>query len=462
MPWQTVGGAFSSDHTLKKEPIMSSPGNTDVHTGESRREFLKTSGTVLGTGVFGGLALSQGAYAAGDETLRVGLIGCGGRGSGAANNALNADKNAKLVAMADAFGDRLEGSLERLKKIKGEQVAVDGDHMFVGFDAYQQLLESGVDVVLLASPPHFRPRHLKAAVEAGVHIFCEKPVAVDAPGIRTVMAACEAAKQKKLSLVSGLCFRYHTAMRETMKRIHDGAIGEVVAVQTTYNCGPPWFRNKQRDSNWTEMEYQLRNWYPFTWLSGDHNVEQHVHSLDKASWALGDQTPSLAWGSGGRQVRSDDAIGQIFDHHAVVYELDSGQRVYSHCRRQAGCTNNVSDHILGTKGSCDVMKHRIEGENSWRYDGPKCNMYDLEHQELFASIRNGTAINNGRYMAHSSMWAIIGRMATYTGKAITWEQAMASKEDLSPASYQWDAQPPVLPDKDGIYPIATPGVTRFF
>ncbi len=427
----------------------------------SRRGFLKTSGVAVGSAALGGLAIGRSAHAAGGDTLRIGLVGCGGRGSGAAANALGADKNTKLVAMADAFADRLEGSLERLAKLKGDQVAVDPDHRFVGFDAYRRLLQSGVDVVLLATPPHFRPAHLEACVEAGVHVFCEKPVAVDAPGVRVVQAACDKAKQKRLSIVSGLCYRYHPGVRETLKRVEDGGVGRIVAIQETYNCGPPWFRNKPRQSPWTEMEYQMRNWYPFTWLSGDHNVEQHVHSLDKAAWALGDQPPVRAWGSGGRQVRSEDAIGQIFDHHAVVYEFADGVRVYSHCRRQAGCSNDVSDHILGTKGRCDVLKHRIEGETPWHYEGPKGNMYDLEHQALFASIRGGTPINNGLYMARSTMWAILGRMVTYTGRTITWEQALQSQESLAPAAYRWDADPPVLPDKNGNYPIAVPGVTKF-
>jgi len=209
------------------------------------------------------------------------------------------------------------------------------------------------------------------------------------------------------------------------------------------------------------MEYQMRNWYPFTWLSGDHNVEQHVHSLDRSAWALRDQPPQQAWGSGGRQFRIEPAIGNIFDHHCVTYEYASGVRVYSHCRRQAGCANDVSDHVLGTKGRCNLMKFRIEGETNWRFEGPNPNNYVAEHEALFAAIRAGQPINNGQYMAHSTMWAILGRMATYTGKTITWEQAMNSQENLSPERYAWDAQPPILPDERGNYPLAMPGVTKF-
>lgn len=431
----------------------------------SRRRFLQTStAAAVGAGLafHHGLPRSAHAAASGGETLRVGLVGCGGRGRGAAVQALTADPNTRLVALADAFADYVEQSVPILKKTEvGDRVTVDPDHRFAGFDAYQKLIDSDVDVVLLAAPPHFRPVHLKACVDAGKHVFAEKPVAVDAPGIRAVLAACEAAKQTNLSIVSGLMYRYERAKLETMKRIHDGAIGDIVAIQTTYNVGPPWFRNKEHQPDWTEMQYQMRNWYPFTWLSGDHNVEQHVHSLDKAAWVLQDQPPHRAWGSGGRQVRSEPAIGNIFDHHCVTYEYDNGVRVYSHCRRQAGCSNNISDIIMGTKGRCDLMKHRIEGETNWRFQGSNPNKYVAEHEALFESIRSGQPLNNGVYMAHSTMWAILGRMCTYTGREITWEQAMESQEDLSPEVYAWDADPPILPNEDGSYPIAIPGVTKF-
>jgi predicted dehydrogenase len=429
-------------------------------SSNSRRQFLQTSAAVT-AGIMFSERIARSAHVAGSGTLKVGLVGCGGRGRGAAVQALTADPNSRLVALADAFPDHVARSVEILKNSEdvAERVTVDADHQFAGFDAYQKLIESDVDVVLLATPPHFRPAHLTACVDAGKHVFAEKPVAVDAPGIRTVLAACEEAGKKDLSIVSGLMFRYEAAKQETMKRIHDGAIGDIVAIQTTYNCGPPWFRNKERLPDWTEMEYQMRNWYPFTWLSGDHNVEQHVHSLDKSAWALHDRPPQKIWGSGGRQVRSAPAIGNIFDHHCVTYEYDNGVRVYSHCRRQAGCSNDISDHILGTKGRCHLMKHRIEGETNWQYEGPNPNMYVAEHEALFASIRHGRPINNGVYMARSTMWAIAGRMATYTGKTITWEQAMNSKEDLSPQRYAWDADPPILPDENGNYPIAIPGQT---
>jgi predicted dehydrogenase len=429
-------------------------------TQSTRRDFLKASAVAAGASAVGSLSLARSAHAAGDDVLRVGLIGCGGRGTGAAVNALTVDANTKLVAMCDAFSDRLEGSLERIKKLKPEQVTVDDDHKFVGMNVYQDLIDSGVDVVILATPPHFRPMHLEACVAAGKHIFCEKPVAVDAPGIRKVLEATKAAKEKQLNIVSGLCWRYHPAVKATMQQVLDGAIGELLTLQETYNTGTLWHRG--HDPEWTEMEYQMRNWYYFTWLSGDHNVEQHVHSLDKALWAMGDKPPTRAWGLGGRQVRTDPKFGDIYDHHAVVYEYDDeGVRVYSYCRQQAGCANDVSDFYVGTKGTCNVLKNRIEGQNPWRYDGPGGNMYDLEHDALFKAIRSGQTINNGQYMAYSTMMAILGRMVDYTGQEITWEDAMNSELDLSPESYTWDADPPVMPDENGVYPVAMPGITKF-
>jgi len=420
----------------------------------SRRDFLRSSTAAAVAGSLAGtLSLARSAHAAGGDTLRVGLIGCGGRGTGAAAQALNADSNVKLVAMGDAFADHLQSSLANLQKQSAlaPKIDVPPDRQFVGFDAYKQVLDSGVDVVLLTTPPHFRPAHLKAAIDAGKHVFCEKPVAVDAPGVRSVLATCEEAKQKNLAVVSGLCWRYHTGKRETLKQVHDGAIGDIVAMQVSYNTGGLWMHPRQ--PHWSDMEWQLRNWLYFTWLSGDHNVEQHVHSLDKAAWAMHDEPPVRAIGLGGRQVRIQPEFGHIFDHHAVVYEYANGVKLFAFCRQQDGCAVDVSDHFLGTKGRCDVMKHRITGENAWRYEGPESNMYQNEHNELFASIRSGNPINNGLYMTRSSMLAILGRMATYTGQVITWDQAMQSQEDLTPPSYEFGPLPTP--------PVAMPGITRF-
>jgi predicted dehydrogenase len=313
------------------------------------------------------------------------------------------------------------------------------------------VIDSGVDVVILATPPHFRPAHLKATVAAGKHVFAEKPVAVDAAGVRSVLETCDEAKRKGLSVVSGLCYRYEPAKRETIQRIHDGAIGDIVALNVNYNTGT--LRVVARKPEWSDMEWQIRNWLYFTWLSGDHNVEQHIHSLDKAAWVMHDEPPLKAFGLGGRQVRVQPECGHIFDHHAVVYEYASGVKLFAFCRQQAGCHVDVSDHIIGTKGRAELMKHTIEGETKWRYRGEMPSMYHQEHEALFASIRSGQPINNGEYMSRSTMLAILGRMATYTGQTITWDQAIHSTEKLGPDKYEWGPLP--------VAPVAKPGITQF-
>jgi len=429
-----------------------------------RRDFLRASAMLAGGSLAGGLSLSRSAHAAGSDVLKIGLIGCGGRGRGAASEALTADKNARLVAMGDAFAERVANSYEILKRQEvSDRVDVPKERQFAGFDAFEKVIQSGVDVVLLAEPPHFRPQHLKAAVDAGKHVFCEKPVAVDGPGVRSVLATSEEAAKKNLSLVSGLCWRYHNAVREAMQRVLDGAIGKILAMRETYLTGI--VGGLKRDPKWTEMEYQLRNWWCFTWLSGDFNVEQHIHSLDKALWAMHDEPPARAWGVGGRQVRIDPMHGEIYDHHAVCYEYADGTQVYSYCRQQPGCWSDVSDVFLGTKGRATILKRgsptpEIEGENAWKFKGKGNNMYVAEHEALFQSIRAAKPINNGVYMARSTMLAILGRMVDYTGQVMTWDEALNSKQTLAPRAYAWDAEPPTKPGPDGRYPIATPGVTK--
>jgi predicted dehydrogenase len=441
---------------------------TDQRRRASRREFLKAS---TAAALAGGAAacrerVAKGAHVGGGDLLRVGLIGCGGRGTGAARQALQADKNVKLTAMADAFEDRLQNSLKSLQEV--EEVApkldVPPERQFTGFDAYQRVLESGVDVVILTCPPHFRPRHLKAAIEAGAHVFAEKPVAVDAPGVRQVLKSCEEAKQKGLSVVSGLCLRYCYAFRETVRRIHGGAIGEIHTLQANdYRGGSS--SGKTREPDWTEMRWQMRNWYYYTWLSGDFNVEQHVHYLDICSWLMQNQYPVKAVGVGGRQVRTAPEHGNIYDHHSVVYEYANGAKLFSNTRHMGGCWRNMSAQAVGVRGRANLDETRkgrnITTDKKWVYEGEFNRFYQTEHDELFASIRKGTPINNGRYMALSTMLAIVGRMATYTGQQIEWDKAMDSQEDLTPERYAWDATPPVLPDEQGNYPIATPGVTKF-
>ena len=415
----------------------------------SRRQFVKTSSLALGATV----ALSRAQVSPG-ETLRIGLVGCGGRGTGAAADALKADGNLKLVAMGDIFPDRLKSSLETLSKQDiAKKIDVPDKHHFIGFDAYQKVIAES-DVVLLATPPHFRPIHMQAAIEAGKHVFAEKPVAVDAPGVRKVLAICEAAKKKNLSVVSGLALRYSNAYREIVKRIHEGAIGTIRTLQANDFRGPIWVKPRQAD--WTDMEYHLRNWYYFTWLSGDFNVEQHVHMLDVCSWIMKDEYPVRAYGTGGRQVRTGAEYGNIYDHHSVTYEYQDGEKLFATCRQMAGCSNDISVHAAGTKGiaTLDRRAMQIDSGEKWRYTGEKNNHSVTEHEELFASIRNGKAINNGDYMTKSTLLAIMGRMATYTGQTITWDQALNSQEDLSPGGYTWDAKPPDSP-------IAIPGITKF-
>ncbi len=421
----------------------------------SRRAFLKTSGSALLAGALvGPAALAQGVHVSGSDTLRVGLVGCGGRGTGAAAQALAADKNVKLVAMGDAFSDRLQSSLETLQKNReiAAKLDVAAERWFVGFDAYRQVIECS-DVVLLATPPHFRPMHIKTAVEAGKHIFAEKPVAVDAPGVRSVLASCELARQKGLAVVSGLGMRYSDGHRETIRRIHDGALGELRALQANDFRGPLWV--KPRQPGWSDMEYHMRNWYYFTWLSGDFNVEQHVHMLDLCSWIMKDEYPVRAYGTGGRQVRTGPEYGNIYDHHSVIYEYAGGQRLFANCRQQGGCMNDIGAHVMGAKGVA-VFGGRglsIQTDTQWVYRGERRNSYQVEHDELFASIRSGKPINNGLYMSKSTLLAIMGRMATYTGQTITWEDAMNSQEDLSPERYDWDAKPPESK-------VAIPGITK--
>ncbi len=439
------------------------PGHRD-HAPSTRRDFLKQSSLAAAV-TAGGLSLARSAHAAGSDVLRVGVIGCGGRGTGAVVNALKADPNARLVAMADAFGERARQSLQTLTSqaeaqgIASDQLDVDEEHVFDGFDGYRKVFDCDLDVVLLTATPHFRPMHLEAAVAAGAHIFCEKPVAVDGPGARRVLAAVEEAEAKGLNIVSGFCWRYHPAVQETMQRVLDGAIGEIASIQETYLTGALWHRGHEPD--WTEMEYQMRNWYYFTWLSGDHNVEQAVHSLDKMVWVMGNQPPQRAWGLGGRQVRVDPRYGHIYDHHAVVYEYPGNVHAHFYTRQQPGCYNHVDDFFFGTKGHCEVLQHQIFGENPWRYRGPGGNMYDLQHVALFNAIREGERINDGQFMTHSTMTAILGRMVNYTGQALTYEEALDSSEELAPADYGWDADPPILPDEEGRYPVAMPGVTPF-
>ncbi|MHC4399249.1 MAG: Gfo/Idh/MocA family oxidoreductase [Planctomycetota bacterium] len=438
---------------------MCEQGKSNAAGRPSRRDFLKASTTAVSAAVAGGIAVSRSAHAAGSDVLKVGLIGCGGRGSGAALDAMNADPNTRLVAMTDIFEDKVQGSRERLRKVKPDQVAVDDDHCFIGFDGYEKVIQSGVDVVLIACASRFHPKYLKAAIDAGKHVFVEKPHAIDPPGIRVVAAACEEAEKKGLSVVSGLCWRYDYGVRETMKRVMDGAIGEIIAIQETYMRSP--YRLINFDPALSEIEYQYRNWYHFNWLSGDDIAQSLIHSMDKGAWAMHDEPPVKAYGVGGRAASVGRIHGDTFDHHAVMYEYAGGVRMYAIGRAQKQCYNEVSDVFLGTKGRAIMPDRcRIEGEVNWRYEGEKPRMYEVEHRELFGSIRSGKPINNKQYMVGTSMLAILGQMVLYTGKAITWEEAMKSPYRLGPEECDFQTEPPVLPDENEVYPVAVPGVTQ--
>ncbi len=428
-----------------------------MNTPSTRRSFLEGSSVAV-VGSLAMLAVPQAVHAAGSDLLKVGLIGCGGRGSGAAAQALKADANVKLWAMADAFDDRVQSSLKSLQNVEGLEGKLDvpPERRFVGFEAYREVIAC-CDVVLLCSPPQFRPRHLKAAVDAGKHIFAEKPCAVDAPGVRSVIASCQEAKQKGLSVVSGLCLRYDNSFRETIRRIHEGAVGQIHTLQANDYRGGIWVKPRQPD--WSDMTWQMQNWYYFTWLSGDFNVEQHVHFLDVCAWAMKDEYPVKAIGMGGRAVRTGPEFGQIFDHFSVTYEWADGAKLFSNCRQQSGCKNDLSAHVVGSQGRAQFMERKrgmvIKSDSGeWVFDGPENSLYQQEHDELFAGIRAGKPINNGEYMAKSTLLAIMGRMAAYTGQEITWDMALNSQEDLSPPRYDWDVALPVPP-------VATPGVTKF-
>ncbi|MBM3793127.1 MAG: Gfo/Idh/MocA family oxidoreductase [Acidobacteria bacterium] len=415
-----------------------------------RRDFLKT----------GALLAAAPAFLKGapdSKPIKVGLVGCGGRGTGAAAQALKADDYSELVAVADIEQSRIDDSLGRLKKVAENKVKVAPGMMFNGLDAYKQVIASGVDVVLLATPPGFRPQHLREAIEAGKHVFCEKPVAVDAPGVRSVLETAQLAQEKKLSLVSGFCWRHANQIKDIMGRVEGGAIGDIVSYYATYYTSPvkPMPPATERPAGMSDVEWQIRNWYNFTYLCGDGIVEQAVHSVDKVAWAFKDLPPASCVGVGGRQIPAN--AGNIFDHMEINYVWPDGRRAFIGQRQIEGCHNENSDYIMGTKGAALIGRGpmpRITGENKWTFEGAKVDMYQAEHDALFASIRRGEPLNNGTWMATSTMLAIMGRMSAYTGQQITWEQALGSQEQLFPDNLKWDGsfEPP---------PLARPGITKF-
>lgn len=426
---------------------------------KSRREFIKTTGTAMATGA---LAFNIGqaqAFSLNNKTLKVGLVGCGGRGTGAANQALTADPNVILTAVADVFPDRLEKSLKSLTEIHEKKIKVKDKRKYIGFDAYRELIDSDVDVVILTTPPAFRPDHLAYAVEKGKHVFCEKPMAVDMPGLKKVYAAARKAKENGTHLMGGFCWRYHFPKRAAFGQIGEGAIGDISAIYNTYNTGYLW--EFPRKPEWGDMENKMRNWVYYNWLSGDHIMEQAIHSIDMMLWAMGDKMPIKAVGTGGRQRRVEDKYGNVFDHFGIVYEWENGVKGFHMSRQQKNTERAYHVEVMGTDGrlhvDCIRRRHEVTGKNPWKYDGEANNMYQTEHDELFAAIRgNGELINDGQYMCDSTLLALWGRMVAYTGQELTLEQVKGSTEILGPkiGEYDWGLDWPTAD-------VAKPGITKF-
>ncbi len=426
----------------------------------NRRNFLKTSAAVS----LGAIAsqLNSRVYAAGDDKIRIGVIGCGGRGMDAVRDCVQASPSIELVAIADVFQDHIDkavkdfkdGDVDRKREPLKDAFNVQPEMCFTGFDAYQKLLATDVDLVLLTAPPYTRPAHLKAAVEAGKHVFMEKPAGVDPVGIRSVLESGELAEQKKLAVVAGTQRRHQKHYIELMNRVHDGDIGELVSGQCYWNGGDMlgYWRYFKRENMPNDMEWQLRNWPWFLWTSGDHIVEQHVHNIDVINWAFGTH-PVKAMGMGGRAVRKN---GNIYDHFAVEFEYANGARILSMCRQMPSCSERVSENVVGTQGSCytDGNSGRIKGKNAYDYDGQSPNPYVEEHVDLIKSIREGKPLNEVKQVAESTLTGIMGRISAYTGRELSWDWAMkGSKLDLMPAKLDFTGELPAEP-------VAMPGKTQ--
>jgi predicted dehydrogenase len=422
----------------------------------SRRRFIRSTGALAGAGALSGLGSLPPVHAAGTDTIKFALIGCGSRGSGAAGEIMNSPHPTKLVALADVFPDKVQSSLERLKKEHGNKVDVPPERRFVGFDAYQQAIDSEVDLVVLATPPGFRPPQLAYAVEAKKHIFTEKPLAVDGSGVRPALRSVALARKNNTMLAVGLQRRHEPLYRETVERLQDGAIGDIIYMRAFWNGDGIWNRWRPRLPGSTEMEYQMRNWYYFVWLSGDHVLEQHIHNLDIINWVKG-AYPVKANGQGGRQVRTGKDFGEIYDHHFVEYEYADGSRLYSQARHIPGCMKSVSEYAYGTKGQSSISRYTIEGERTWKSQKKTVGGHQQEQLDMIEALVRGDVYNEGEYGAKSTMTGILGRLATYSGKEVTFEAGLNSKLSMMPERLAWDADPPTLPGADGFYTIPVPG-----
>ena len=453
-------------------PEFPSPGQS-----VSRRNCLKISAAAGSLAI--PAAITSRAFAAGSDEVKVGLIGCGGRGSGAAAQSLSTGKNVTLWAMADAFGDRLENSLSSLSRGRagaskvepgqgfGKAVSVPAERRFVGLDAYRRIMDSGIDLVILTGPPGYRPLHFERAVEAGKHVFMEKPLATDANGVRRILAAAGKASESSLKVGVGLQRHHQATYLEAIRRIHEGEIGRIVSMRCFWNGGPPAKTALPRE-DMTELQYQVRNWYFFDWLSGDHICEQHIHNLDVCNWVKGAQ-PMTAEGLGGRQVRTDKRFGNIYDHHAVLYTYADGTRMHSYCRQMRGCKNLVAEQIEGTEGTADLGTSTCSltshgGKSIWasprKQSKDYISPYQVEWNVMIDAILSDRPHNETEYGALSTMTAIMGRLATYSGQLIAWDDAFHSDKVITTDAESWDAPAPIQPLSDGSYRIAIPGVTK--
>jgi predicted dehydrogenase len=425
---------------------------------------LKTSAAIAGA-TLASQFIARSAHAATGETVKVGLIGCGGRGTGAAGQALSTEGPVQLVAVADAFEDNARGGLDGLKNKFAKQpdrVKVGEDAIFAGFDAYKKLIDSNIDLVIIATPPGFRPIHFEYAVEKGKNVFAEKPIATDAAGVRRFLAAAAESKKKNLKVGIGLQRHHQAPYIDIVKRIQDGAIGDLILLRAYWNGTRPWVRPRaalmQKKPNLTEMEYQMRNWYYFNWLCGDHINEQHIHNLDVINWVMNDH-PVEAQGVGGKQVDTGIDSGEIYDHHMVEFTYKNGAKMLSECRHQQRTWQSVSEHAHGTKGYADISGHSMlmRDGSKWKSDAKGKDPYQQEHDDLFNAIRNDLPYNEAEYGAHSTFTAIMGRMATYSGKIVRWNDALEKGPSIMPTEFSWDAKPPTVPDENGKYPIPMPG-----
>lgn len=429
---------------------------SDIELDQSRRDFVKRAGIAGASAVAGfpGIISAQSVT----NAIKVGLVGCGGRGTGAASQALRADDYTELVSVADIDQSQIDRSLQTLRKIQriSRRVKVESTQQHLGLDAWQKVIASGVDVVLLATPPGFRPLHLTACIAEGKHVFSEKPVATDAPGVRAALKAAEAAKTKNLSLVAGFCWRYNSMIVDTFKQIQDGAIGKLVNYYATYYTSPvkPMPPASTRPAGMSDTEWQIRNWYNFVWLCGDSLVEQAVHSVDKVAWAMNDQPPVSCVAVGGRTIPAHG--GNIYDHFEVNYLYPNDVRAVVANRQIENCYNENADYLTGTEGLCTIgrgPRPKIQGKVNWTWSGQPYDMYQREHDVLFASLRKNAPVNDGQRLATSTLLAIMGRMAAYTGQQVTWDEAMNSQEALVPEKVDWNGS---LETK----PLAQPGVTK--